>query len=128
MSEPLPPAMFLTDGDGFVGTALARGPWDEGAAHGGPVAALIGRAVERYDPDPTLVTVRYTIELLRPVPLAGIVVRTTTVRPGRRVRLDEAELSDSFDNPIDAEPGDDVDVSVDSVTGAVAGAKDRFRR
>ncbi|MEZ5136626.1 MAG: transcriptional repressor [Acidimicrobiales bacterium] len=48
MSEPLPPAMFLTDGDGFVGTALARGPWDEGAAHGGPVARLIGEAVERY--------------------------------------------------------------------------------
>lgn len=44
------------------------------------------------------------------------------------VEVDEAELEDSFDNPIDAEPGDDVDVSVDSVTGAVAGAKDRFRR
>ncbi len=92
--ESLPPAMFLSDGDGFVGTALARGPWDEGAAHGGPVAALIGRAVERHEPDPTLVTVRYTIELLRPVPLAGIVVRTTTVRPGRRVRLIGVSIDD----------------------------------
>ncbi|MCB1216531.1 FecR domain-containing protein [bacterium] len=44
------------------------------------------------------------------------------------VEVDEAELSDSFDNPIDAEPGDDVDVSVDSVTGATAGARDRFKR
>lgn len=86
MSE-LPPAMFLPDGDGFVGTALARGPWDPGAAHGGPVAALIARAVEHHDPDPALVTVRYSIELLRPVPLAGIRIETMTVRPGARVRL-----------------------------------------
>lgn len=83
----LPPAMYLSDGDGFVGTALARGPWDEGAAHGGPVAAMIGRAAHRHDPDPELVTVRYTIELLRPVPLAGIRIETTTLRPGGRVRL-----------------------------------------
>jgi hypothetical protein len=83
----LPPAFFLTDGDGYVGTALARGPWDDGSAHGGPVAALIGREVERADPDPELVTVRLTIELLRPVPLAHLRLEATTLRPGRRVRL-----------------------------------------
>jgi len=87
MTEELPPAFFLTDGDGYVGTALARGPWDDGSAHGGPVAALIGREVERFDPDPDLATVRFTIELLRPVPLAHLRVDTTMLRPGKRVRL-----------------------------------------
>jgi hypothetical protein len=87
MTEEIPPAFFLTDGDGFVGTALARGPWDDGSAHGGPVAALIGREVERFDPDPELATVRFTIELLRPVPLAHLRVETTMLRPGKRVRL-----------------------------------------
>lgn len=87
MPAERPPAFFLSDGDGYVGTTLARGPWDDRAAHGGPVAALIGRAVERHDPDPDLLTVRYTIELLRPVPLDRLEVEATTVRPGGRVRL-----------------------------------------
>jgi hypothetical protein len=87
MADELPPAFFLSDGDGYAGTVLARGPWDEGSAHGGPVAALIGREVERFDPDPELVTVRLTIELLRPVPLAHLTLRASTLRPGKRVRL-----------------------------------------
>ena len=87
MSDVLPQAFFISDGDGYVGTALARGPWDDGSAHGGPVAALIGREVERFDPDPDLSTVRFTIELLRPVPLARLTLETTMLRPGKRVRL-----------------------------------------
>ncbi len=86
MTEAIPPAFFLTDGDGYVGTILSRGPWGE-SAHGGPVAALVGREVERFDPDPDLVTVRYTIELLRPVPLTHLRVEATMLRPGKRVRL-----------------------------------------
>jgi hypothetical protein len=86
-TDDLPPAFFLTEGDHYLGTALARGPWDPGAAHGGPVAALIGREVERHDPDPDLATVRLTIELLRPVPLARLRLEVTTLRPGRRVRI-----------------------------------------
>jgi hypothetical protein len=85
--DDLPPSFFLRDGDGYVGTILARGPWDDGSAHGGPVAALIGREVELFDPDPDLVTVRYTIELLRPVPLAPLRMECTVLRPGKRVRL-----------------------------------------
>jgi hypothetical protein len=87
MSDELPPAFFLSDGDGYQGTVLARGPWDDGSAHGGPVAALIGREVERFDPDPDLVTVRLTVELLRPVPLAHLRLDVVPLRPGKRVRL-----------------------------------------
>ncbi|MFN8049969.1 MAG: thioesterase family protein [Acidimicrobiales bacterium] len=86
--EAVPSSFFVTDGDAYVGTILSRGPWDDGSAHGGPVAALIGREVEQFDPDPDLATVRYTIELLRPVPL-GVPLRldTAMLRPGKRVRL-----------------------------------------
>lgn len=83
----LPPAFFLFDGDGYLATALCRGPWDPGSSHGGPVAALFGREAERFDPDPALTTVRFTIELLRPVPLARLHFRTEMLRPGKRVRL-----------------------------------------
>jgi hypothetical protein len=85
--EDLPSSFFLSEHAGYVGTALSRGPWDDRSAHGGPVAALIGREVERFDPDPDLVTVRFTIELLRPVPLALLRLETTILRPGKRVRL-----------------------------------------
>ena len=83
----IPHSFFETHRDGYVGTALSRGPWDPGAAHGGPVAALIGHEVERFDPDPDLSTIRFTIELLRPVPLSFLNVETTMLRPGKRVRL-----------------------------------------
>lgn len=87
MADELPSSFFESRGDGFVGTVLCRGPWDRGSAHGGPVAALIGREVERFDPDPELVSVRFTIELLKPVPLASLRLQATMLRPGKRVRL-----------------------------------------
>jgi hypothetical protein len=87
MTEEMPAAFFLSDGDDHVATVLARGPWDDGSAHGGPVAALIGREVERFDPDPELVTVRLTMELLRPVPIGRLRLQPTMLRPGKRVRL-----------------------------------------
>ena len=87
MSEPLPPAFFLSNGDGYEATILCRGPWDDASSHGGPVTALIGREVERFDPDPELVTVRLTVELLRPVPIGQLRLEATTARSGKRVRI-----------------------------------------
>jgi hypothetical protein len=80
------------DGDGFVPTALARGPWDPNAQHGGAPSAILARAIERHDPEPPMQVARLTIELLRPVPLGPLSVRTRTVRPGKRVQLVEAGL------------------------------------
>jgi acyl-CoA thioesterase len=81
-------ALFVPDGDLFVPTDRARGPWDEHALHGGPVAALVARAAEAAvaDAAPALVLVRLTVELLRPVPTTPLAVSTTVVRPGRKVR------------------------------------------
>lgn len=74
-------------------TELARGPWDPGALHGGPVAALMARAVEAAAPPGDGVVTRFTLELLRPVPLEPLAVSAAVVRPGRRVQLIEAELT-----------------------------------
>jgi hypothetical protein len=43
-------AVFETDGDLMVPTVFARGPWTPDAQHGGAPAALLARAVERFDP------------------------------------------------------------------------------
>ena len=87
-------AIFERRGDHFWATDLARGPWDPNAQHGGAPAALIGGELERLDPNPDLTLARITYELLRPVPLGELHVSTEIVRPGRRVQLLEATLSD----------------------------------
>lgn len=76
----------------WLPTELARGPWDPGALHGGPVAALLARAVESVAPPGELLFTRFTLELLRPVPVAPLAVTAGVTRPGRRVQLVEAEL------------------------------------
>jgi len=87
----LPDAVFHTDGDVIVPTDLARGPWDPNAQHGGAPAALLARAVERFEPAATQVA-RLTIELLRPVPLVPLRVETQMLRPGKRVQLVGASI------------------------------------
>ncbi len=87
-----PESVYVPDGDGFVATSLARGPWEPNAQHGGAPSALLARAVEHHEPDPALRVARLTIELLRPVPIGRIDVQTRTIRPGRKVQLVEASL------------------------------------
>ena len=56
-------AVFHLDGERHVPTELARGPWDPGAQHGGAAAAILGRAVERFQPELGLAVTRITFEL-----------------------------------------------------------------
>lgn len=81
------------DANTYLPTARARGPWDKGALHGGPVAALMARAVEREQEGQGLHVARLTSELLRPVPVAPLRVSTTVLRPGRKVQLTGASVS-----------------------------------
>jgi hypothetical protein len=94
----VPEAVFFQEEDDtFVATELARGPWDPDAQHGGAPSALLARAVERHElaepgGGPPVRVARLTIELLRPVPLGRVRVRTRTLRPGRKVQLIEASM------------------------------------
>ncbi|HZB77989.1 MAG TPA: thioesterase family protein [Solirubrobacteraceae bacterium] len=81
-------AFYRRDGDVLHPSELTRGPWDAGAQHAGPPAALLGQALER---DGWLVG-RITIEVLRPVPLAPLTVSASVARPGRNVELAQASL------------------------------------
>lgn len=89
----MPDAFYEPDGDGFRATALTRGPWDPGAQHAGPPAALLGRAIERLPESERFQVARVTFEILRSVPIAPVTVSARVLRPGRRVRLVEAELA-----------------------------------
>ena len=76
----------------FFPTPLARGPWDPNALHGGAVAGLFAHALEQHEFDAEQFVARLTIELLRPVPLRPLVMKLSTVRPGRKVTWIDAEL------------------------------------
>ena len=89
----LPEAFFLPDGARYAPTELTRGPWDPGAQHAGPPAALIGRELERCEPSDGTHLGRVTFEILRPVPLEPLEVEARVVRPGRSVELLEAVLT-----------------------------------
>ena len=94
MADPTPTALFAPDGDRWVPTDLARGPWDPRHCHGGPVSALLARAVE--DRDGEWQVARLTIELTRPVPVGRPLALAAEVeRPGRKVSLVAAVLRDA---------------------------------
>lgn len=93
VTEPIPTVFYRCDGDAFVPTALTRGPWSHRLAHGGPPAALLGRAIERFEPDPGGFFVsRVTVDFLRPIPLDPVHVTTKPIRMGRQAQRIEASL------------------------------------
>jgi hypothetical protein len=79
------PPFFVADGDRFVPSASARGPWSARHQHGGPPAALLTRAFARQT-GPTADIARLTFDFLRPVPLAPLTVTTRVVRAGAKVQ------------------------------------------
>ncbi|MEV7614507.1 thioesterase family protein [Streptomyces sp. NPDC089799] len=84
----------IDDAGRFAATEYTRGPWDPGAQHAGPPAALLGRAVEERPGGRTdMRLARITYEILRPVPIAGLTVTTTVLRSGRSTELVEAALT-----------------------------------
>jgi hypothetical protein len=88
-----PEAFYERRGEEFAATELTRGPWDPGAQHAGPAAALLGRAIEAAAGEGALQVGRVTFEILRPVPIAPLRALARVVRPGRRVQMLEATLA-----------------------------------
>ena len=82
------------EGKLYRSTASTAGPWNPSAQHGGPPAALLGRALESLDEGTPRVIGRFTMDLLGPAPVGTLSVSSSVVRPGRTVSLREAALSD----------------------------------
>jgi len=78
-------------GDRFESTGQTRGPWDAGAQHAGPPAALLGRAVEAVA-RPGMQVARLTFDIARPVPITVLEVTAEVVREGRSVMVVQAAI------------------------------------
>lgn len=88
-------AVFEPDGGRWVPTPLATGPWSPDALHGGPSTALVGRLMVDHEPgDTSWFLARLTVELIRPVPHAPLSVAIDIRRPGRRVQVLDAVVTD----------------------------------
>jgi hypothetical protein len=97
----LPEAFFVPDGDTFVGTAATAGPWDpRRSMHFGPPAALLARAGAVLPANSPRRIVRATYEILHPVPIGPVRVRAAVDRPGRRIDLVSAVLTDGADREL----------------------------
>lgn len=98
-------AFYVPDGgsepgrERLISTAATGGPWSPHAQHGGPPAALLGRALERLEPDLDRVLGRVSMDLLGPVPVGPVSVSAQVLRAGRSVSLREAVLYDETPGP-----------------------------
>jgi hypothetical protein len=90
-------SIFIPEGELFVPTEHARGPWDPNALHGGAIAALMTSAFERVLGGHELPIGRLSFEMLRPIPLAPLSLTTRIVRAGRRVLELAGELRSGED-------------------------------
>lgn len=88
-----PKVVFERDGEHLVPTALAGGPWNPEAQHGGAVAGLLAHSIERLVPDGMRMT-RLTVDLFGEVPMAPLQAEAEVLRPGSRVMLVGARLFD----------------------------------
>jgi Acyl-CoA thioesterase C-terminal domain/Acyl-CoA thioesterase N-terminal domain len=80
------------DGNSFIASELTRGPWDPESQHAGPLAALLGREIERVDGADEFQVGRVVFEILRPVPIGAVRIEMRVLRPGKKVQLVEASL------------------------------------
>jgi len=87
-----PSALYMPEGGRFIPTVATIGPWDRASQHGGPTAALLAHAIERADAPVPMHVTRITFDLLRPIPLSPIEIRTDVVRSGKRVSVVDAVM------------------------------------
>lgn len=77
----------MAHADGLQPLPEARSPWAADMLHGRFLAGLAARATEQEDHDPALRLARLTVDMFRTPPMTPLVVRTSVVRDGRRVRV-----------------------------------------
>lgn len=85
-------ALYERDGERFVPTRLARGPWHRDSQHGGPMQGLLARAIEEHPASHPAQIVRFTCDLWRAAPFEPVTTRVRVVREGRSAQWLEAEL------------------------------------
>ena len=72
---------FRIDGDHYVPTPSARGPWNPNSLHGRVIAGLLGAEIERLHGDPAFLPARLTVDMYRLPDLSPVEVTTRVAFP-----------------------------------------------
>jgi hypothetical protein len=83
---------FTRDGDAFVPTEVANGPWDPQSLHGRVIIGLLAFEIEQRHGAADFVPARLTVDMFRLPRLVPIEVKTKLVRDGLRIKVVEAEF------------------------------------
>lgn len=90
------PYFHLSADGAFVGNDPVRGPWSADHCHAGPVTGLIARAAETEVGTDKMLT-RLTVDLLRPLPIAGLRVAAETTRHTKTLATTRVTVHDLDD-------------------------------
>ena len=82
------------DGDTVRPTFLCGGPWSPDAQHGSAVAATLAWAVEQVETPVPMRPVRFTVDLLSPVPLTPMRWEARIIKAGKRIAVVDSALYD----------------------------------
>ncbi|MGE0045985.1 MAG: thioesterase family protein [Hyphomonadaceae bacterium] len=83
---------FTLDGNVAHPSRFTHGPWDVNAQHGGAPTALLAWWADRLPAPAPMHLSRLTVDLMRPVPIAPLEIRTEIVREGRQIQLAQLSL------------------------------------
>ncbi len=89
MAEPY----FIRDGERIIATAHGAGPWDPSMLHGAAPAGLVASIAEGLPSKVPMRTVRLTIDIKRPVPIAPLDVDLQITREGRNIITADIRLT-----------------------------------
>jgi hypothetical protein len=88
-------AMFVRDGDAFVGTTLTQGGWDRRHMNGAAVLSLLGHCLDEVPTLVPMVVSRFTADLARPVTIGHrLHVVPEVVREGKKLQLVQLRVVD----------------------------------
>lgn len=85
-------AVFKLKGNIAETRQWAAGPWSAEQQHGSAPSSLIAYAVEQIPAPQPMRVARMTIDLMRPVPVAPLEIKTQILREGRKIQLIGVQL------------------------------------
>lgn len=93
--------LFSQDDDLFIPQESAGSPWSETMQHGGPVNAIITMSIEAIAQEACMNVARLTIDILKPVPMKPVKVKSHFVRKGGKMAVVDTFLTvEGSDEPV----------------------------
>lgn len=81
-------ALYVRDGDAFIGTSRTRGPWHNNGQSGGALLSLLGHVLEDTPTLTPMSLARLTVDIVRPVPVdEPLHIAQEIIREGKKIQV-----------------------------------------